>query len=867
MLSIKFTNATSVILKNDLTSDTIAPSIDGVFTVTEPLSKNNIDFYHFQITGSNVSVSGQITEVHRDYQFFNLFAGCKQITNASQLILSAPTMKKFCYANMFLDCVNLINPPQLQATTLAEWCYSSMFGNCSSLTSAPVLTATTLAKYCYYCMFYGCSKLTSAPSLPATGLADWCYNSMFYDCNKLNYISGSFTNWSNATTNWVTDVAQEGIFEKVSGLTDTRGVDNIPSGWFVFDNSTEPLSFTGKGVNNSITLKKNLLPYSVNLYYKKNNDSWKKYTIDDTINLSNGDVVSFFGDNERFSKSNNRDYYYFDMTGTIEAKGNIQSLMGFRDKCVDYCYCHLFDGCTSLTTPPELPAELANVCYERMFKGCSNLSTAPQLSQPVNIHIPGIGYQNIYTACYLGMFENCTSLTTPPALPASTLANWCYNSMFAGCTALTTVPTLSSIDTKYYSQFSYAYMFQGCTSLSTVPKDLLPAMDLERECYEGMFAYCSNLTAAPDLPASTLATKCYAEMFKGCSKLSSIDVSFTDWNENLNATTDWVSGVQTNGGTFTKYPQLSTIYTHGVNGIRKYNWIPSGWTVVDKSQQEDYQNMPLTFECIEGSIGFTFPVYTQHSKVSDGVQNSSVSSLYYKKAGDTEWIDWKSLGYPEVTISAGEKLEISGWNGGQMNNGWTNYHNRFTYSGNGKLILYGNISSLFATDVSAICINNIFEPLANTQAASTLIDASKLYIPYYASTGEGLNILGNNNVLSAAPLFASKTYVSNGFNYGFQQCYQLKIIEFDFEHNSSWSYAGLMKNVQTTSGLFIKSYNTNLPSRGTTTIPYNWTVLNRMTDGSLQFAENTTYKGTSYSAGDPFPDDDPYEWYWSKHRT
>lgn len=75
----------------------------------------------------------------------------------------------------------------------------------------------------------------------------------------------------------------------------------------------------------------------------------------------------------------------------------------------------MLDGCTSLTTAPELPATtLASNCYTYMFYGC-------------------------------------TSLTTAPDLPATTLTNYCYYYMFDGCTSLnyikamfTTAPSGSS---------------------------------------------------------------------------------------------------------------------------------------------------------------------------------------------------------------------------------------------------------------------------------------------------------------------------------------------------------------------------------------------------------------------------------------
>ena len=36
--------------------------------------------------------------------------------------------------------------------------------------------------------------------------------------------------------------------------------------------------------------------------------------------------------------------------------------------------------------------------------------------------------------CYYGMFQGCTSLTVPPELPATTLESQCYHNMFQGCT-------------------------------------------------------------------------------------------------------------------------------------------------------------------------------------------------------------------------------------------------------------------------------------------------------------------------------------------------------------------------------------------------------------------------------------------------
>ena len=90
------------------------------------------------------------------------------------------------------------------------------------------------------------------------------------------------------------------------------------------------------------------------------------------------------------------------------------------------CYQSMFNGCTSLTTAPELPATtLRNYCYGNMFNGCTNLTSAPVLPATT-----------LADRCYTSMFGNCTSLVTAPELPATTLANYCYGSMFNGCTRL-----------------------------------------------------------------------------------------------------------------------------------------------------------------------------------------------------------------------------------------------------------------------------------------------------------------------------------------------------------------------------------------------------------------------------------------------
>lgn len=121
----------------------------------------------------------------------------------------------------------------------------------------------------------------------------------------------------------------------------------------------------------------------------------------------------------------------------------------------DYCYSNMFEGCTNLTTAPQLPATtLANNCYDSMFWNCSNLTTAPELPATT-----------LAQSCYANMFGGCTSLTEAPVLPATTLADNCYNSMFYNCTSLTTAPVLPATT---LTQDCYNTMFYNCTRLNSI---------------------------------------------------------------------------------------------------------------------------------------------------------------------------------------------------------------------------------------------------------------------------------------------------------------------------------------------------------------------------------------------------------------
>ena len=70
----------------------------------------------------------------------------------------------------------------------------------------------------------------------------------------------------------------------------------------------------------------------------------------------------------------------------------------------------------------------------------------------------------MYTCTW--MFDGCTNLTTTPdILPASTLLRGCYQEMYSGCTSLTSAPILPA---KTLDQYVYQGLFRNCTSLNHI---------------------------------------------------------------------------------------------------------------------------------------------------------------------------------------------------------------------------------------------------------------------------------------------------------------------------------------------------------------------------------------------------------------
>ena len=393
--------------------------------------------------------------------YYCMFNFCTSLTTAPKL--PATTMERSCYSDMFSGCTSLVTAPELPAITLEYQCYEHMFDGCTSLITAPELPATALQANCYSYMFQGCTSLTTAPELPATTLEKDCYSNMFNGCSSLNYIKCLATDISafRCTYSWVNDVASSGTFITAFGMSDwTTGTSGIPRGWNAQDDTTpgndndNNNSGIGDVADRYLTFVAEedgtfrFYGYGSVKYSLNNGTTWNTLANGtDTPTVAAGNRIMWKAGLRPRGIQEDTDYGlgigFFSSSGKFSAEGNIMSLLcndNFAD-CTslygyDYAFNMLFFNCTGLTSAENLilPATtLASYCYSNMFQGCTSLTTAPELPATT-----------LASYCYSSMFQGCKILVIAPMLPAPILVDGCYSYMFYNTNLLCVIRCLAT---------------------------------------------------------------------------------------------------------------------------------------------------------------------------------------------------------------------------------------------------------------------------------------------------------------------------------------------------------------------------------------------------------------------------------------
>ena len=531
------------------------------------LSTSVNDYVQFVMTGS-IAASGNIqsllgwSEKTSEYCFYRLFYDCASLTSAPEL--PATTMAGGCYYYMFRGCTSLTTAPELPATTMAGSCYYGMFYGCTSLTKAPELPATSLAYRCYMTMFYGCTSLEEAKDLPAETLANGCYQSMYSYCSGLiqppiidaktlateccrsmfsNCTSLTYTPYLAAET--LVSGCYNRMFQACSSL---EMVKTGFEGWLDDQEATtnwlQNVSSTGtfiRGQNtSSSTRDRSHIPENWSV-------EWKHLTIASAQGL---------------------------ITVTLNAYGNVDySGLQYR-KYENGAY-------TNWTSYPiNTAVQVTSTGETIQFRNTKNTFSSSSANY-FNFYVQGnasfrgwiqslMNYQDFTTSrCYTYLFRNVNVSTRAPILNVTRLGNYCYSAMFYGDTALKYMPKLLN---QYLNTSCYANMFLNCSNLDSSISEL-PAKYAPAGCYQSMFRNCTSLTTAPEIKAEELERISCLRMFQNDSALSSIQVHFTNWKFDDQATSGWVEGVSSTGS-FTKPSSLTLIKDddHIPNGWSVYNW-------------------------------------------------------------------------------------------------------------------------------------------------------------------------------------------------------------------------------------------------------------------------------------------------------
>ena len=185
------------------------------------------------------------------------------------------------------------------------------------------------------------------------------------------------------------------------------------------------------------------------MYHSFDGSTW--LTTPKTLSMGNNTLVYFRNDSKKISTD--RKHLNVKFNSNARVGGDISSITNMEKYC---CY-YLFDNNQYLTDASQLIlpwTTLAHACYNHMFQGCTSLTTVPELPATT-----------LADYCYTAIFKDCSNLTTTPVLPATTLASYCYDSMFSFCEGLTTVPLLPATTLVTYC---YPGMFYGCTSLTYI---------------------------------------------------------------------------------------------------------------------------------------------------------------------------------------------------------------------------------------------------------------------------------------------------------------------------------------------------------------------------------------------------------------
>ena len=550
----------------------------------------------------------------------------------------------------------------------------------------------------------------------------------------------------------------------------------VPERTPAVDDVTKPLTFKATQ-RSTIALESYHSPNGSFQTSRDGGNTWTDYTIGSRITLNIGDEVSFRAKEDRKSWQSTNNYFYFRMTGKIEAWHNVMSMLRPSDFAtydirIGFAFYHLFENCGSLTKAPILPATtFVQDPYQGMFLGCISLTKAPEL--PATTLSPG---------CYSYMFEGCQSLTEAPELPATTLANLCYCRMFFDCQSLAEAP-------------------------------VLPATKLANSCYKSMFSGCQSLTKAPELPATTLANNCYTGMFSGCGSLNEVrcqmpstisagDIPKYTGDGSSTSVSPWLSGVSETG---TFYTNADANWPSGASGI------PTGWNRVNEGAPAvDDITKPLTFKATQDGSTITL------KKAVNAVGDFQTSS-----DGGNTWEDY-TIG-TSIALNIGDEVSFRAKSNRTSVQGDMIH---FYFEMTGKIEAWHNVMSLYRTNDFATYKSVVNRAFFNMfWGCTSLTKAPALPATTLARLCYSCMFYGCLS-LTKAPELPATTLADSCYFSMFSGCQSLKEVRISATKTATGATDALdswLENVSATGDFYCDPNSTIFPTNSASGIPANWT--------------------------------------------
>ena len=199
----------------------------------------------------------------------------------------------------------------------------------------------------------------------------------------------------------------------------TSDASNAINYTFTIPIPTDSILFAGE--TSDFTLKATNKTWDGTVEYSTDKNTWS--TRDGSeISSANKKLYLRGKNNTTFYTTNGAKLVLSEKAGCY---GNINTLLDYENPPTavagGHCYRSMFQGCTSLTAAPELPATtLKSRCYSYMFSGCTSLKISSTQTEEYTIawRIPSKGrIASTATEWSVGMLENTGgTFTSKPSI-------------------------------------------------------------------------------------------------------------------------------------------------------------------------------------------------------------------------------------------------------------------------------------------------------------------------------------------------------------------------------------------------------------------------------------------------------------------